>query len=257
MEKLLKNILKKINQIRVKNNDAHNKVSLSNIYPLDFKKEHQEIISYVRPFTMTSEERIYSLIEAIKYVNKYQIEGDIVECGVWRGGSMMAAAMILNKLNDMNRNIYLYDTFEGMTIPTKEDIKYNGDKASDLLKVNPKNKENRLWAYASLEDVQQNFDIVGFDLNRVKFIKGRVEKTLLDLDNLPLKIALLRLDTDWYHSTKVELEILYPILNKNGILIIDDYGHWQGCKKAVDEYFDNKAVFLNRIDYTCRLVVKT
>ena len=74
--------------------------------------------------------------------------------------------------------------------------------------------------------------------------------------NIPKKISLLRLDTDWYESTKIELEILYPLLQKGGILIIDDYGHWGGSKKAVDEFFLDKYVWMHYIDYACRLIIK-
>ena len=73
--------------------------------------------------------------------------------------------------------------------------------------------------------------------------------------NLPKKICILRLDTDFYSSTKIELEKLWPLLSKNGILIIDDYGFWQGCKKAVDNYFKKKK-FLVHIDRSCRLIFK-
>ena len=92
--------------------------------------------------------------------------------------------------------------------------------------------------------------------NKYKLIKGPVEDTLNVEENLPKKISVLRLDTDFYESTKKELEILYPRLVKNGILIIDDYGHWQGSRKAVDEYFQNDEVLLNYIDYTCRMIIK-
>ena len=73
---------------------------------------------------------------------------------------------------------------------------------------------------------------------------------------LPGEIALLRLDTDWYKSTQHELIHLYPLLVGSGVLIIDDYGHWQGAKKAVDEYFSDKKILLNRIDYTGRISIK-
>ncbi len=77
--------------------------------------------------------------------------------------------------------------------------------------------------------------------------------------NVPEKISILRLDTDWYESTKHELNNLFPRLVSGGILIIDDYGHFQGSKKAVDEYFEENKIssFLFRIDYTGRLFVKS
>jgi hypothetical protein len=79
---------------------------------------------------------------------------------------------------------------------------------------------------------------------------------MLEEKNLPEQISILRLDTDWYTSTKIELEVLYKKLVKGGILIIDDYGHWQGARKAVDEYFKNKNIWLHYVDYTCRYIIK-
>lgn len=93
-------------------------------------------------------------------------------------------------------------------------------------------------------------------LENINFIIGPVEKSLLLEKNLPKKISVLRLDTDWYASTKIELEILYQRLVQGGVLIIDDYGHWQGCRKAVDEYFFNKKKWLHVYDYTCRYLIK-
>ena len=88
--------------------------------PSDFEDIHKNIFLKVKNYTMTSPERIFGLIEAVKYISKHSIEGDIVECGVWKGGSMMAIAETLLQMNDTKRNLYLYDTFEGMPAPTKE-----------------------------------------------------------------------------------------------------------------------------------------
>ena len=96
----------------------------------------------------------------------------------------------------------------------------------------------------------------GYPSELIKFVKGKVEETLSIYK--PEKIALLRLDTDWYESTKTELEELYDNVVSKGVIIIDDYGHWEGCRKAVDEFIKkrNLCVLLNRIDYTGRLIVK-
>jgi O-methyltransferase len=90
----------------------------------------------------------------------------------------------------------------------------------------------------------------------VKLIKGRVEETLLISNNIPNKISILRLDTDWYESTKIELEVLFPRLVISGVLFIDDYGHFKGAKQAVDEYFKNQNIWLHYIDYSCRVIIK-
>ena len=94
-------------------------------------------------------------------------------------------------------------------------------------------------------------------LKNLNFIEGKVEDTLKLPKNLPDKISILRLDTDWYESTKAELEILYPKLSKNGILLIDDYGHWKGARKAVDEFFNDKNVTKHYIDFSCRMIINT
>jgi hypothetical protein len=97
----------------------------------------------------------------------------------------------------------------------------------------------------------------GYPSNKIHFIKGPVEETIPRQMPSP-SIALLRLDTDWYESTKHELIHLFPRLSAGGILIIDDYGHWAGARQAVDEYFAGlpEKYFFHRIDYSGRLIVK-
>ncbi|MGK7931025.1 MAG: TylF/MycF/NovP-related O-methyltransferase [Microcystaceae cyanobacterium] len=202
---------------------------------------------------MTSRERIFALCQAIRYVSHNQIEGDIVECGVWRGGSMMAAIETLLSIHDKGRHLYLFDTFEGMSEPTENDFSFYGDNAQTLLTKNEKNEENYTWCYAALESVQQNLSQLNYDSNKIHFIKGKVEDTLPK--HSPEKIALLRLDTDWYESTRHELIHLFPRLSVGGVIIIDDYGYWKGARKAVDEYFkeNNIPILLHRIDHTGRI----
>lgn len=116
--------------------------------------------------------------------------------------------------------------------------------------------ESSRWAYASLEDVQANMKSTGYPMNKVHFIKGLVENTIPKFDITQL--SLLRLDTDWYESTAVEMRHLYSRLVSAGVLILDDYGHFNGAKKAVDDYFAEQRihVLLNRIDYAGRLIIK-
>jgi O-methyltransferase len=219
----------------------------------DLTDAEKSIVSRALPFTMTSVERLVSLVNAVDYLIRNDIPGDIAECGVWRGGSIMATALALIAAGDTSRTLYLYDTFEGMTDPSNKDTDFAGKSAISLLQKYRKGTD--IWCYATLEEVQKNIYSTGYPRNKIKFIKGKVEDTLPSVR--PEKLSLLRLDTDWYESTKVELEILYPVLHKNGILIIDDYGYWQGARQAVDEYFEtrNIRVFLHRIDNTARIVV--
>jgi O-methyltransferase len=216
--------------------------------------EEVALIERFRPFTMTSIERQWALISAINYLNRAGIPGALVECGVWRGGNMMLAKQLCLNARTQRR-LYLYDTFAGMPEPSEKDVSFAGRPAS--ADYESKKREGHVdWAYASLNDVKQNFERAGLMDGSIAFIAGKVEETLLDPANIPDQIALLRLDTDWYESTKAELEILYPRLIRGGILIIDDYGHWKGARTAFDEYFAGKPVFMSRIDYTARLVVK-
>jgi hypothetical protein len=160
----------------------------------------------------------------------------------------------------------LFDTFEGMTPPTDKDTDYKGADAHSLLheqKLN-KNKQysNNIWCYADMEDVQHNIAKTNYPVENIHYIKGMVEQQLpyFQQNNASerVNIALLRLDTDWYESTRVEMEILYPMLVAKGILILDDYGYWRGAREAVDEYIENHKLplFLSRIDREGRLIVK-
>lgn len=205
---------------------------------------------------MTSPERIYSLIEAVKYVETNQIPGAIVECGVWKGGSMMAVAETLKHLNNTSRELFLYDTFEGMSNPEEVDKTHAGQSASDLMKKDGDKEKNLVWAYSTLETVQTGMKSTRYPAEKIKYVKGKVEDTIPS--TLPSTIALLRLDTDWYESTRHELEHLFPLLVKGGVLILDDYGYWAGAKKAVDEYFTihKQPLLLNRIDETGRIAIK-
>jgi O-methyltransferase len=220
----------------------------------DLDEVSRSIIRRVRPFTLTSLERLAAVVESVRYVVKHKIPGDFVECGVWRGGSSMAAALTLKELGDTSRTIYLYDTFEGMSEPTEKDRLADGTSAAAILAADKPG--TGFWCYASLEDVQQNVRTTGYPEDKLVYVKGRVEDTIPA--RIPEKIALLRLDTDWYESTRHELEHLYPRLALHGVLLIDDYGHWQGARTAVDEYFAKRStpLLLQRVDYTGRAAVK-
>jgi hypothetical protein len=143
-----------------------------------------------------------------------------------------------------------------MTDPTSEDIDLNGVYASDQMRNSPKNENiTNIHAFAGLEQVKKNLKTLKC-IECIRLIKGKVEDTLRVSDNLPSVISILRIDTDWYESTKIELEVLFPRLVKGGILIIDDYGHFKGAQKAVDDYFRNHNIWLHYVDYTCRLMIK-
>jgi hypothetical protein len=220
-----------------------------------YEAEISEVIERVRPYTMTSPARVAALCDAVSHVVRHGISGDFVECGVWKGGSAMAAALRLTQLNAVDRPLFLFDTFEGMTPPGEIDRSgSSGFSAAALLKSAP--DKSHIAARATIEEVRQNMASTGYPPELVHLVRGPVEQTLPD--RAPERIAVLRLDTDWYDSTRHELLHLYPRLAAGGILIIDDYGDWQGARKAVDEYFDERKIpiFLNRIDHTGRIAVK-
>jgi O-methyltransferase len=223
-------------------------------YPPDFDAQTKCLVEFVKPYTMTSPERIFALRQAVQYITRYNIPGHIVECGVWKGGSMMAVAKTLIELEDTRRNLILFDTFEGMSAPTEKDRQYSGEMASDILQAS--SKDDVFWCRSPLEAVQQFIFSTGYPKERISFVKGKVEDTLPT--HAPDRIAILRLDTDWFESTLHELIHLYPRLMSGGVLIIDDYGHWQGAREAVDRYVSEKnlRLLLNRIDYAGRICVK-
>ncbi|HET7194643.1 MAG TPA: TylF/MycF/NovP-related O-methyltransferase [Nocardioides sp.] len=193
-----------------------------------------ELIRRVAPRTMTSAVKLYALIQSIRYVAAAGVEGDVVECGVWRGGSMQAVAWTLLEQNDADRDLYLFDTYEGMPPPSENDKRIgDGSRAEDLLQRH--SRAHPVWAYAGLDDVREGMIETGYAAERTHFVQGLVEETIPS--GAPERIAVLRLDTDWYASTKHELEHLYPRLVPGGVLILDDYGHWDGARKATEEYF--------------------
>lgn len=220
----------------------------------DLSEEEKNIVLKVQPFTMTGVQRVASLVNAINYIAGNDVPGDVVECGVWRGGSMMAVALALMAHRDTSRSLYLFDTFEGMPAPAQNDKRYDGRSAqSDFEEIA---RGNGQWCYASIEDVRENIYSTGYPKDKIHFVKGKVEETIPGV--LPSHLCLLRLDTDWYESTKHELKHLFPLLDSRGILIVDDYGYWQGARQAVDEYFQERkaAIYLHRIDSTGRALVK-
>jgi hypothetical protein len=227
--------------------------------PVELTGKERDLIFKVREsnISMTSYERLCSTVMACKYVIENNIKGDFVECGVWRGGNALLAALIF-RLYKYPAKIYLYDTFEGMTEPSGKDVRIStGTLAIEKFKKDQKENHNE-WRYASIEDVKNNFKRFNLLNKNIIFVKGDVLKTLNLNKNLPKKISILRLDTDWYESTKKELEVLYPKLVVNGVLSIDDYGFWAGSKQATDEYFkkNGKRPFLHYVDSAGRCGTK-
>jgi O-methyltransferase len=214
-----------------------------------------DLLARVQPHTKSTPVRLGSMYEALLAIDAEEIPGDVVECGVWRGGNIMLARLV-----SPARECWLYDTFNGMPEPDHEfdrkrphDDGRLGELAIDRYRA--KEKGGTRWDKVSLVDVQQQFLEMNLLDDRIHWIEGEVESTLLDRP-LPDIIAILRLDLDWYWPTKVSLEQLYPRLADRAFLIIDDYGHWMGCKKAVDDFFADGRPEMRQIDYSCVVMRK-
>ena len=202
---------------------------------------------------MASKSNLWSIIQSIKFIKDNNIEGDFVECGVFRGGTLALICTYIQFLN-LDCKIFGYDTFEDGFLKdqlSEFDIDFKGKEINSEKFINPKNfyyNKNQVY------NLIKNFNIKEKYLPTL--IKGDITKTLLIDDNLPKKISFLRLDTDIYITTKIQLEILYPRLTKNGILHIDDYGICPGVKRAVDDFFKGQKIWLHKVDFTCRYLIK-
>ncbi|MGH2922901.1 MAG: TylF/MycF/NovP-related O-methyltransferase [Solirubrobacterales bacterium] len=218
------------------------------------------IVEQALPHSMTGVARMLATVDAVRHCVRREIPGPFAECGVWRGGSVLAMLLTLRDLGIDDRDVYLYDTFEGMTEPTEHDTSQFHRPAVE--EWHEAEREGvRLYDDAfdpesfNEEVVRENIGLAGYPQSRLHLVKGPVEATIPD--TVPDRLALLRLDTDWYESTLHELQHLYPLLSPGGVLIVDDYGHWEGARRAVDEYFEGQdAPLLSRIDYTGRIAVK-
>lgn len=208
-----------------------------------------------KPYTLTSQERMYALYKAVEYVVRYSIPGDFVECGVWRGGSSMMAGGAFKALGDTTRHLHLYDTYDGMPEPTAHDKDFGDKPAAQALQEAGGETFSELYR-ATLDEVQRNVSAIEYPSAQTHYIVGRVEETLQH--SVPKQISILRLDTDWYESTYCELTTLFPQLVPGGVLIIDDYGHWKGARDATDRYLaeSESPILLNRIDQTGRIAIK-
>jgi O-methyltransferase len=199
------------------------------------------MINECNKYTMVGKGHLNVLSGIISTLNKNKINGSLVECGIWKGGCIAWMTYCQSRFN-AERKIYLYDTFKGMTEPknekngTKSQLYY--DEITNNKRCAPWDKwhgENR-WAYAPKLFVKDVMDKIPYNKNNISYIEGDICETLNDNNNIPDDIALLRLDTDWYESTKKELDVLFPKVTKGGYVIVDDYYTWQGAKIATDEF---------------------
>lgn len=223
----------------------------------DFDRDFWPLHDRCGAYSLNSPERMYGTWQAVRHIARRGIVGDVVECGVWRGGSAMLAAATLAAEGVRDRGVWLFDTYDGMSEPSEFDIdRTTGLRVADHWDQIKAMRGSAIVADASLDEVRANMASIDYPAAHVHFVKGLVEETLPDAG--PQQVALLRLDTDWYRSTRHGLEHLWPRLSPGGVLIIGDYGRWAGARKAVDEYFADRddAPLLSRLDVTARVGVK-
>ena len=195
-----------------------------------------DILQLVEGRSMTSRLHQYTTWSAVRYAITNSIPGAFVECGTWRGGHPIIAAHTLLQMGCSDREIVVFDTFVGMPPPAECDVRLeDGHRAQDLLAAEPSLPGvNNIWCNASIEDVADGLLYTGYPRDRVRLVKGLVEDTLEE--HAPEQISVLRLDTDWYESTAHEFRVLWPRVASGGVVIIDDYDWWGGCRRATDEY---------------------
>ena len=203
-----------------------------------------ELYEKIKDYTMCTIERFDNFCNAIETTRN--LEGTIVECGVWKGGMICGASRFaLN--NNINRNFYAFDSFIGFPEPTDKDIvAYTNKSALELENWGMKRAPVQL---ESLNSLLECMELLNIPTHIITPVKGWFKDTVpFFTDN----IVILRLDGDWYESTKVCLENLYDKVVSGGIIILDDYGYWKGCKEATDEFLRERKVdvILNRTDYT-------
>jgi O-methyltransferase len=184
-------------------------------FPSDFDESSREIIRAVRAYTMTGVDKLHALISATRYVAQHNIPGDVVECGVWRGGSMQAVARALIEAGDATRNLYLFDTFDELPASSSP---------------------GTAQVTGTVDDVRAGFASVPYPAEQLHFIKGKVADTVPA--QVPEQIAILRLDADGYEATAHELTHMWDRLSSGGVLLIDDYGQSKGSRQATDEFLE-------------------
>jgi O-methyltransferase len=224
----------------------------------DDEADIKEDLVVVREHTMTSFERMATLWQQIHYLDRYGIRGALVECGVWRGGAIgMMALAHMRSVRPPIRPLHLFDSFQGIPQPRADidgraALSFTGGRAEGALQSTGK-------LVSPLEDSKRLLTTkVAYPEELIHYHAGWFQNTLpRDAPELG-DIALLRLDGDWYESTALCLKYLYSKVVKHGVVVIDDYGHFEGCRRAVDEFVENLAtpILLSHADYTGRYFVK-
>lgn len=233
----------------------------------DLESEANDLILKVRPYTMLSRQRLLSLYQQVVFCERQNVPGCFIECGVWKGGAVALMALANMKYSVKPRVIHLFDSFTEICEP---DASVDGERAvSEVTKWGNGGSSGKLEPINGVYDsfggpgsLEGNMElmekVIGYDPMSLLYHKGWFQETVPRNANDIGQIAILRLDGDWYASTKVCLEHLYDKVVPGGFVIIDDYGAYEGCRKAVDEFMlENEiSVFLNHIDSEARYWIK-
>jgi len=234
-------------EYELKCRNAHDKNFLERT-PTQF----QELYLQVRNFTMLSRERLYDFFVSVRHVARQGIQGDIVEVGCWGGGALAVALACLQSEYELTRKVWGFDTFEGHPEPSADELDVWGN--SQLMRYRESLAKGEDWCKVDIDQVRQNVKSVCASIERLNLVKGKAEESLR-LES-PEAVSVLRIDVDWYEPSLATLETLYPRLASGGVLIIDDYGHHSGSRKAFDEFFGSAAPKITHIDYSCITMVK-
>jgi len=270
MKKHLKKLFNKIGFDIVRHRSAI-EANLNFDENLNYELETEAVkcISVVKNNTMLSKRRLVTLYQQVAYCEKYNIPGSFVECGVWKGGATGLMALANLTLSDERRQLHLFDAFQEICEP---DAFVDGERALREVKEltgNSDRNQGRLQPLIGIYDsmggvgtLDENKQLLETDINypsdNINYHVGWFQETLPSVHEQIDKIAILRLDGDWYASTKICLEYLFNKVVKGGIVIIDDYGTYDGCRKAFDEFAELNEIqcFLGSIDSDCRFFVK-
>lgn len=242
---------------------------LEQTFGYDLEREANESIKTILHHTMSPYTKLVTLYQQAVHCEKNRIPGDFVECGVWKGGAVALMALANLKHGKQRRHIHLFDSFDDICEPDENldgkqalnDVKlYAGDDSEMKGELRPlKGFYDSFGGCGTLEENRNLLEnIVGYDPAYLHYHVGWFQDTVPKAASETNEIAILRLDGDWYASMKVCLESLYPKLVSRGFLILDDYGYYEGSKKAVDEFIEHNQIqsFMNHVDSSCRYLIK-
>lgn len=195
----------------------------------------------VLPNTMLPMSRLFDAYDAVATINAENLAGDVVECGVWNGGCVGLMAISHQRHSGPQRKFHLFDSFEGLPQPSSHDTEVVDGFNAENHSVGSQDGLVAIGACAGIsQPAVEKFLVDRLGLPREQFVfhVGWFEETVPSAATAIDKIALLRIDGDWYSSTKVCLDNLFDKVVPNGVIIIDDYGTFSGCRKAVDDFLE-------------------